>query len=686
MKVVTVFRIITLVAFLAISAASAFGQLSLVYPAGGEIFYNTRDTSVTIVWTGVDDTTKIKVEYSSNSGLRWKTISDTATGFSVNWSLKNLEVGTFYRVRVSQVRLALGSDNIQYVGHGGPVFDAYWNPANTRVVSVSADCHIWDASVGGSVPLVTLPAARTAYNSVHWGADSSRIAVGNVDGKAFVFNTVSNGLQTTLNHNASVSKVEFDPTSEYLMTACDDDRARIFRLPATAAIGTYNPASTLLFATLSPDGFKTLVCGDEARVYARAGGLPLSFKNHVNGVIAGAWSADGEWVCTVGGDVTIRLWNSTTGVEQWVAKDPANREGVRSVAFSPDGLFVAVGMSDSTVTVWNVADGSLKHKLSGHQKTVGMVQFSPNSEMLATASDDYFSNVYDVASGKRIRSFQHSNVVFKVRWNSTGESILTTSRDGTARIWRILDVPLQSDTSGTFSISPPPAAFARFRTNGGVVQIGDEISVGFSLEGASQIDLARIDSIQFTVKYNASILHPLTATATVKSEYDSVTHKIVTYSAVKLPFQNGELMRATFRATLGSDTITSLRIVEAKQIGPGTGIQVETATSQILVQGVCRAGGGARLYDPSGRAFQATIVRSMEQGDVSIFLPESGPTTIQFFDVLGKLRYSYAPSAAQISSRVIEFSMPISELGICGFMVVRTSTQCKTVPFLMVQE
>ncbi|NQW30130.1 MAG: hypothetical protein HQ472_06425 [Ignavibacteria bacterium] len=687
MKFGTFLRLCVATCVLIISSVIATAQLSLVYPAGGEIFYNTRDTTVRIVWTGVEDTTKVRVEYSSNSGFRWKVISDTATGFALDWNIKGYEVGAAYLVRVSQVRPPLGSDNIQYVGHGGPVYDAYWNPSNTRVVSVSANCHLWDPMVGGSVPLAILPAPTTIYTSVVWSKDSTRIAASNVDGKALVFDAKTNTLQTTVNHNNSVVKLELDPTGEYLMTQCDDFRARVYRLPATAAIGTYNPAAAILNTALSPDGFRTLVCANEAKVYNRAGGLPLSFSAHLNGVLAGAWSADGKWICTIGGDISIRLWDAVTGVESWFGQDPIQNEGVRCVVFSPDGKYVAVGMTDSTITVWNAASGALAYRLGGHKGAVRMVQFSPNSEFLASASDDDFANIYNMETGEQIRAFQHSNDVYKVRWDAAGGSVLTTSRDGTARIWRILDIPLQSDTSGSFSISPPPAASAKFTTSGGVLQIGQEITVSLKLEGASQLDLARVDSVQFVLKYDASMLHKISSSTKVRSERDSSTHKILTMEAIKLPFVNGELLNVRFQGTLGADTITSLRIVDVQQIGIGRGgILVQTESAPITVQGICRAGGNARLYNPVGVALQAFVSTEMGDGKIDVYLAESGPTTLKVFDLQGRMRYSYTPNSSEIQARFFEVSVPVSVIGNIGIISVVTATQVYATPFVLVQQ
>jgi hypothetical protein len=134
--------------------------LTLKAPVGGITYYTTRDTIVQIAWSGVDDTIAVRLDYTSNEGRSWKPIADSAKGLSYPWNITALKPGNTYRVRVSQLRPPGAADQVVYTGHRGPVADAWWNPANTRVVSVAAEAHIWDANVSSNQPLQNLPTGR----------------------------------------------------------------------------------------------------------------------------------------------------------------------------------------------------------------------------------------------------------------------------------------------------------------------------------------------------------------------------------------------------------------------------------------------------------------------------------------------------------------------------------------------
>lgn len=659
--------------------------LRLLEPVGGEIYYTPRVSEITIRWDGVDDTTAVRLDYSSNNGLSWTTIADSARGGSYVWDIRTVGLSTFFRVRVSQLRPPRAEDNIVYRGHGNPVTDAWWSPSNERVVSVAADPHIWDSRVSASAPLQTLPGARASYYSVRWSADSSTIVTGSDDNTALVFDARTLALRSTLRHPDIVTKVEVDSTGSWLFTRCDDNRVRVFNLPSTTPRATHNAGSTLDDISINATATRVLLSALEARVYGRSVGLPLTYNQQTTGVISGAFSPDGSTICTIGGDASIHVWKSDSAKRIWSASSP--REGVRSVAYSADGTRIAVGMADSTVTVWNAATGALVATLRGYRGAVRMVAFTPDGAYVAGGSDDNFARVHEVATGRIVASLQHGDDVLIVRWDRKGERLLTTSRDGTARIWQVLEVVLQSDTSAAFTIAPPPPAFARFTTTGDTLDIRESTTLSIGLEAAQFLDLADIDSVRLLVEYDPSILFRTSSTfASINVIEDVVTDTAGIRRSreqleiqVPLPTSDAVLGTISFVATLGQDSVTALRITRVEQIGKGPGMRTETSFQPVLVRGICRAGNDPRLYTSLGTPLIIRWRSAREGIRIVCDLAETASAFFTLYDVLGRVLWSDQATEAEQRLRVVERTIPWDVLSGVGIVVVETPTQSTSV-------
>jgi WD40 repeat protein len=72
-------------------------------------------------------------------------------------------------------------------------------------------------------------------------------------------------------------------------------------------------------------------------------------------------------------DNTIRLWRVSDGAQLITLR--GHTSDVTSVAFSPDGNLIASASSDRTIRLWRVSDGVLLRTLTGHTNMSTVLPF-----------------------------------------------------------------------------------------------------------------------------------------------------------------------------------------------------------------------------------------------------------------------------------------------------------------------
>jgi len=104
-------------------------------------------------------------------------------------------------------------------------------------------------------------------------------------------------------------------------------------------------------------------------------------------------------------------------------------------SFSPNGKYVVTASGDNSAKVWNVKTGKVIMNLNNHSSHVFCAGFSPNSWLLVTVGGNV-AEVWNIPSGRLYKTLKgHTKIVHSARFNSSGTRIVTTSEDGTVKIW-----------------------------------------------------------------------------------------------------------------------------------------------------------------------------------------------------------------------------------------------------------
>ena len=151
-----------------------------------------------------------------------------------------------------------------------------------------------------------------------------------------------------------------------------------------------------------------------------------------------AYSPDGKWLVS-GSFQEIAIWDPLTG--QLRQRLTGFTHAVVALAFSLDGKMLAVAGGEPTVEgevkVFEVDSWKQIMDLkNGHSDTIYGICFSPDHKMLATASADKFIKVWEIPSGKFVKSFEgHTHHVLDVGWMADGKLLASAGGDNTVKIW-----------------------------------------------------------------------------------------------------------------------------------------------------------------------------------------------------------------------------------------------------------
>ncbi|GAX39934.1 WD-40 repeat-containing protein [Tolypothrix sp. NIES-4075] len=111
-----------------------------------------------------------------------------------------------------------------------------------------------------------------------------------------------------------------------------------------------------------------------------------------------------------------------------------HRSGVNSVTFSPDGNIIASASADKSIILWH-PDGKVFKTLSGHSDVVNSVNFSRDGSAIASASQDKTVKLWNLNNTQPITLSGHQAGVNSATFSPDGQIIASASNDSTVKLW-----------------------------------------------------------------------------------------------------------------------------------------------------------------------------------------------------------------------------------------------------------
>ena len=339
-------------------------------------------------------------------------------GYARVWSVAAGEVQRTFPTSNYYTQGAMFDANGTHVLAWDPAAVHLWPVSGTaRPVTIADDSFIklQDATISADGRLIATAGTGGSGAEILWDAATGR-----------KLHTLAVDDPRLLGANLGTS-VAFSPDSRLLATGSEDGTATIWNTATGTAARTFLVAARpsaatgtayVLEATFSPDGTRLLTTtglppeqnlgtsvADETQVWDLAGGAQLA---HMNGGEA-TWSPGGRYLVNASSDGTARVWVADRAYLVSQLKLPGTFPITGQSIWAPDVLdaathhrsqvsHVATGSQNGLAAIWNAISGTQVETLAGDFGGVTPGGFAPDGNSVLTYSGDGAARIWDTGA------------------------------------------------------------------------------------------------------------------------------------------------------------------------------------------------------------------------------------------------------------------------------------------------
>ena len=293
-----------------------------------------------------------------------------------------------------------GAELCTLSGHTGPVCACAVSPDATIIASRADDgIRLWDGRARGEQE--SLEGHGKRITACRFDPAGERLASAAADNTLVVWEARGRRRIASLEgHDDIVQDCAFTPDGRQLVSASQDRTVRVWDARDGMPQRVFTARHPVWGCAPRPDGGAVLFGWDRrpAQWDLQTGQHLMAYESQQAEIWRCAFSPDGSWAVTSGGDGTLTVYDSESGGKRATLTGHTDAAGVCAV--SPDGTFIVSGGADGTVRIWDAESFRQRHLLKGHSEAVWGCAVSPDARVVASVSWDGSLRVWNAESGR----------------------------------------------------------------------------------------------------------------------------------------------------------------------------------------------------------------------------------------------------------------------------------------------